>query len=51
MTLEPLYPSVPDAAKRNPALYGLLVLFDALRAGSARERNIAQEMLGERLSA
>lgn len=50
MALYPLYPNVPDAANRNPALYELLVLFDALRAGSARERNIAQEMLGERLS-
>ena len=51
MALYPLYPSVPDAANRNPALYELLVLFDALRAGSARERNLAQEMLSERLSA
>lgn len=51
MTLQPLYPSVPHAAQRNPALYELLVLFDALRAGSARARNLAQEMLSERLSA
>ena len=51
MALYPLYPNVPDAANRNPALYELLVLFDALRAGSARERNLAQEMLSERLSA
>jgi hypothetical protein len=51
MALYPLYPNVPDAAYRNPALYELLVLFDALRAGSARERNLAQEMLSERLSA
>lgn len=51
ITLHPLYPSVPGAAQRNPDLYELLVLFDALRAGSARERNLAQEMLSERLSA
>jgi hypothetical protein len=51
MALYPLYPTVPDAANRNPALYELLVLFDALRAGSPRERNLAQEMLSERLSA
>jgi hypothetical protein len=51
MALYPLYPNVPDAAERNPALYELLVLFDALRAGSARERNIAQDMLNERLGA
>ena len=50
MALYPLYPNVPVAAERNPALYELLVLFDALRAGSARERNIAQELLNERLS-
>jgi hypothetical protein len=49
--LYPLYPNVPYAAQRNPALYELLVLFDALRAGSARERNLAQAMLSERLSA
>lgn len=51
ITLYPLYPNVPYAAQRNPALYELLVLFDALRAGSARERNLAQTMLSERLSA
>ncbi|PKN93200.1 MAG: hypothetical protein CVU43_24820 [Chloroflexi bacterium HGW-Chloroflexi-5] len=51
MALQPLYPSVPNAAQRNPALYELLVLFDALRAGSARERALAQDMLSERLSA
>lgn len=51
MTLYPLYPSVPYAAERNPALYELLVLFDALRAGSARERGIAQDLLNERLGA
>lgn len=51
MALYPLYPNVPYAAERNPALYELLVLFDALRAGSARERNLAQDMLNERLGA
>jgi hypothetical protein len=45
----PLYPSVPEAAGRNPALYELLVLFDAIRGGSARERALALELLGERL--
>jgi len=32
--LHPLYPSVPEAAGRNPALYELLVLFDAVRAAA-----------------
>lgn len=49
MTLYPLYPSVPQAALGNPALYELLVLFDAVRAGSARERALAIPMLEERL--
>jgi hypothetical protein len=45
----PLYPTVPEAAGRNPALYELLVLFDAIRGGSARERALALELLEERL--
>jgi len=45
----PLYPTVPDAAARNPALYELLVLFDAVRGGSLRERAMALQMLDERL--
>lgn len=48
-TLYPLYPTVPDAASRNPALYELLVLFDAVRSGSPRERTIALQMFDERL--
>lgn len=45
----PLYPSVPEAAGRNPALYELLALFDAVRGGSARERTLALELLEKRL--
>ena len=45
----PLYPTVPEAAMKNPSLYELLVLFDAVRGGSARERNMASKMIGERL--
>ena len=47
----PLYPTVPEAAARNPALYELLVLFDAVRGSSPRERAIAIaiEMLDERM--
>lgn len=44
----PLYPTVPEAAARNAALYELLVLFDAIRGGSARERVLAIELLDER---
>ena len=49
--LHPLYPSVPEAAGRNPALYELLVLFDAVRGGSTRERALALELLDKRLQA
>lgn len=50
-TFYPLYPTVPEAAARNPALYELLALFDAVRGGSARERALAMPLLAERLSA
>ena len=50
MALAPLYPSAPQAALRHPVLYELLALFDALRAGNARERALAQTLLEERLS-
>jgi len=45
----PLYPTVPDAAGRNPALYELLVLVDAIRGGSPRERALALPLLEERV--
>ena len=47
--LYPLYRTLPDAAGRNPALYKLLVLFDAVRGGSPRERVLALPLLDERL--
>ena len=47
--LIPLYPSAPAAALRNPFLYENLALFDALRIGSARERNLAAELFESRL--
>lgn len=48
-TLLPLYPKLPLAAQADPALYALLALFDALRIGQAREREIARSLLEERL--
>ena len=48
--LEPLYRTVPFAALRDPALYELLAIADALREGRARERKIAEEQLRLRLS-
>jgi hypothetical protein len=47
----PLYPTVPEAASGNPALYELLALFDALRGGSQREHALASKILDERLAA
>lgn len=49
MALIPLYPTAPAAALRSPALYENLALFDALRAGNARERALAQKLFEARL--
>ena len=48
-TLEPLHKGVPSAAAKDPALYELLALVDALRDGRARERQIAERELSARL--
>jgi hypothetical protein len=47
--LLPLYEKLPLAAMDDPVLYELLALFDALRAGQARERELAKKFLEERL--
>jgi len=47
--LVPLYPSVPDVALRSPQLHEWLALVDAIRAGRARERHLAQTELERRL--
>lgn len=49
VALEPLYKNVPHAALRDPALYELLALVDAIRDGRARERNLAERDLVRRL--
>ena len=49
-TLEPLYRTVPTAAKNDPQLYELLALVDAIRIGRARERVLAEKHLRERLA-
>jgi hypothetical protein len=48
--LEPLYRSVPQAARADSRLYELLALVDAVRAGRARERELAVRELRARLS-
>jgi len=45
MGLYPLYPSVPKAIDKDLKLYQLLALFDALRGGAARERQLASRLL------
>lgn len=47
--IKPLYASVPNAARRSPALYDLLALVDALRIGRARERSMAETEIASRL--
>jgi hypothetical protein len=47
----PLYEGAAATASRNPALYELLALVDAVRLGRARERTRAQQLLRERISA
>ena len=37
----PLYKNVPAAAQRDPKLYELLALVDAIRDGRTRERELA----------
>ncbi len=49
LALEPIYPSVPQAAMNDPALYELLALLDVLRIGRARERHLAVQLLSERI--
>lgn len=48
--VEPLYATVPDAARRSARLYELLALTDALRCGRARDRKLAVEELRKRLA-
>ena len=48
-SLAPIYKSEPRAARRDPELYELLVIADALRAGRARERQAAVKELKKKL--
>ena len=45
----PLYKNVPIASQRDPKLYELLVLVDAIRGGRAREQEIAVRELTSRI--
>ena len=45
--IAPLYTKVPQAAREDAQLYGLLTLTDVLRVGRPRERRLAIDMLSE----
>jgi len=49
LEFSPLYRNVPAAARRDPRLYELLALVDAIRDGRAREREIAIRELTARI--
>lgn len=49
LEFSPLSKNVPAAARRDPKLYELLALVDAIRDGRAREREIAIRELKERI--
>jgi hypothetical protein len=49
IAFSPLHKIVPQAAVRDPKLYELLALLDAIREGRAREREIAIRELGARI--
>lgn len=49
VSLDPLYKTVPIAARRDPLLYEMLALLDALRDGRAREKRLAEKHLISRL--
>ena len=48
-SLTPIYKTAPEAARNDPELYELLVIADALRAGRAREKQVAKKELKKRL--
>ena len=49
LEFSPLYKNVPAAARRDPKLYELLALVDAIRDGRVREREIAIRELTARI--
>ncbi|HEX5036742.1 MAG TPA: hypothetical protein VFX30_06255 [bacterium] len=48
-SFSPLYNSAPKAALMDKSLYALLVIIDALRGGSAREKELAVKRIKETL--
>jgi len=50
LSFSPLYKSAPHAAKKDSELYEYLALVDAIRDGRVREKNIAIEVLKDKLA-
>lgn len=48
--VQPLYYSVIQAVELDPVLYEMLALIDSLRVGRVREKNLALEMLHQRIN-
>ena len=48
-SIVPLYPTVPQAILLDEQLYEMLALFDAIRVGRVREKNLALEHLEKRI--
>lgn len=49
-SITPLFPSAVEASKKDPDLYALLAIVDALRIGNARERQVAIDCLNQYLN-
>lgn len=49
MRVEPLFKSAVDAARRDPQMYSMLALIDAIRLGQPCERNLAVQLLRDHL--
>lgn len=50
-SVQPLFRSVPEAARKDERLYEYLALVDAIRLGNQREMGLAKDRLAERLLA
>ena len=48
-SVTPLFKTVPGAVKKDHSLYEYLALIDAIRLGNAREANLANKILREKV--
>lgn len=46
-SIEPLFKSVPSAARQGEALYAMLALVDAIQLGNERETSLAKALLAQ----